>query len=221
VQHRRRRQSKKAKTLVATTVALAAAAGVTLAQAGEPDRKCAAFDTIALGKYYRNNNLWNQARATGGQRVWAGSRSGSTIAWGTDYHWANSATGKDYDVKTYAGTVLGRHWGWQAGKAATGLPLRVGDRTPVRTRRDFTVSSRPGTMNVAHDLWLHSTPDADRRDQPTDEVMIWLDRHGGAGPSAPDTAASASAAPCGTSTAATSAGRCTPSSGAPAPRAPV
>ncbi|MGX5187913.1 GH12 family glycosyl hydrolase domain-containing protein [Streptomyces avermitilis] len=182
MQHRRPRLSKKARTLVATTVVLAAAAGVTVAQAGETGKKCAAFDTITLGKYYVNNNLWGQDKATGTQCVWDDSRSGSTISWGTDYSWANNSAGHDYDVKSYASSVLGWHWGWKADKAATGLPVRVGDRKSVKTTWDFSVSAGPGTMNVAYDLWLHAKNNADWQDQPTDEIMIWLNRQGGAGP---------------------------------------
>ncbi|MEY9994692.1 hypothetical protein ABIE67_006724 [Streptomyces sp. V4I8] len=182
MQHRRPRLSKKAKTLVSGAVALAAAAGVTVAQADESSKKCAAFDTITLGKYYVNNNLWNEGKYTGTQCVWDNSRSGSTISWGTNYSLANSGTGKDHDVKSYASTVLGWHWGWKVDKATTGLPIRVGDRRPVRTSWEFSVSSDPGIMNVAHDLWLHGKNTADWQDQPTDEVMIWLNRQGGAGP---------------------------------------
>ncbi|MFD5794041.1 hypothetical protein ACFWIO_10980 [Streptomyces diastatochromogenes] len=39
-------------------------AGVTVAQADESSKKCAAFDTITLGKYYVNNNLWGQEKGT-------------------------------------------------------------------------------------------------------------------------------------------------------------
>ncbi|MCF4140594.1 endo-1,4-beta-glucanase [Streptomyces sp. Tue 6430] len=182
MQHRRPRLSRTAKGLVAAAVALAAAAGVTVAQAGESSRKCAAFDTVTLGKYYVNNNLWNQEKAVGSQCVWDNSLTGSTVSWGTSYDWANSATGKDYDVKSYASTVLGWHWGWKVDKAKTGLPIRVGDRKKVTVSWDFSVSANPGVMNVAHDLWLHDKNTADWQDQPTDEVMIWLNRQGGAGP---------------------------------------
>ncbi|MDC0773338.1 hypothetical protein POF73_41725 [Streptomyces sp. HD] len=66
-------------------------------------------------------------------------------------------------------------------------------------------------MNVAYDLWPHTKNAADRQDQPTGEIMIWLNRQGGAGPLwEPRPPASASAARCGTSTRATSAGRSTP-----------
>ncbi|MFK4103476.1 endo-1,4-beta-glucanase [Streptomyces sp. NPDC019531] len=182
MQHRRPRLSTKAKTLVSAAVALAAAAGITVAQADESSKKCTAFDTITLGKYYVNNNLWNEGKYTGTQCVWSNSQSGSTISWGTSYSLANSATGKDYDVKSYASTVLGWHWGWKVDKSSTGLPIRVGDRKPVRTSWEFTLPNSPGTMNVAYDLWLHTKNTADWQDQPTDEIMIWLNRQGGAGP---------------------------------------
>jgi hypothetical protein len=182
MQHRRPRLSKTAKTLVATAVVLATAAGVSVAQAGESAKKCTAFDTITLGKYYVNNNLWGQDKGAGTQCVWDNSVAGSTVSWGTDYTWANNSKGTDADVKSYASTVLGWHWGWKVDKATTGLPIRVGDRKPVKTTWEFSVSSDPGIMNVAYDLWLHTENTADWQDQPTDEVMIWLNRQGGAGP---------------------------------------
>ncbi|MFD4603732.1 endo-1,4-beta-glucanase [Streptomyces sp. NPDC058464] len=182
MQHRRPRLSKTAKTLLAASVALTAAAGVTVAQAGESSKKCTAFDTVTLGKYYVNNNLWGQDKGTGTQCVWDNSASGSTVSWGTSYTWANNSKGTDSDVKSYASTVLGWHWGWKVDKAATGLPIRVGDRKKVTTRWNFTLSSSPGTLDVAYDLWLHAKNTADWQDQPTDEIMIWLDRQGGAGP---------------------------------------
>ena len=40
-------------------------------------------------------------------------------------------------------------------------------------------------MNVACDLRLHRRSTADWQDQPTDEIMIWLNRRGGAGPLGP------------------------------------
>ncbi|MFI6493569.1 endo-1,4-beta-glucanase [Streptomyces sp. NPDC050564] len=116
--------------------------------------------------------------ARGTQCVWDTSRSGDTIGWGTSYTWA----GKENAVKSYASTVLGWHWGWKVDRAATELPVRVGDRKPIRTSWQFSVSSSPGTMNVAYDLWLHAKNNADWQDRPTDEVMVWPNRQGGAGP---------------------------------------
>ena len=51
---------------------------MTVAQADESGKKCTDFDTITLGKYYVNNNVWNREKATGTQCVWDNSRSGST-----------------------------------------------------------------------------------------------------------------------------------------------
>ncbi|MFK0159337.1 endo-1,4-beta-glucanase [Streptomyces sp. NPDC090493] len=123
-----------------------------------------------------------QDKGTGTQCVWDNSRAGSTISWGTSYTWANNSKGTDADVKSYASTVLGWHWGWKVDKAATGLPIRVGDRNKVTTRWNFSLSSGPGTLDVAYDLWLHAKNTADWQDRPTDEIMIWLNRQGGAGP---------------------------------------
>ncbi|MFF5142642.1 hypothetical protein ACFY6U_23425 [Streptomyces sp. NPDC013157] len=125
MQHRRPRLSKTAKTLLAASAALAAAAGVTVAQAGEPSRRCATFDTVTLGKYYLNNNLWGQDKGTGTQCVWDNSQAGSTVSGGTSYTWANNTLSTDADVKAYASTVLGWHWGRKADKASTGLPTLV------------------------------------------------------------------------------------------------
>ncbi|WP_256725948.1 hypothetical protein [Streptomyces sp. IMTB 2501] len=52
----------------------------------------------------------------------------------------------------------------------------------MRTTWKFSLPSNPGTMDVAYDLWLHTKNTADRQDRPTDEIMVWLDRQGGAGP---------------------------------------
>ncbi|MET9086561.1 hypothetical protein ABZX77_32570 [Streptomyces sp. NPDC004237] len=35
---------------------------------------------------------------------------------------------------------------------------------------------------MAYALWLHGKSAADRQDRPTGEIMIWLNRQGGAGP---------------------------------------
>lgn len=182
MQHRRPRLSKTTKTLVAAASALAVGAGVTVAQAGESSKKCTAFDTITRGKYYVNDNLWGQDKGTGSQCVWAGGLSGSALSWGTSWSWTTNSKGRDSDVKSYASTVLGWHWGWKTDKTATGLPLRVGDHKKATARWNFTLGANPGTMNVAYDLWLHAKNTADWQDQPTDEVMVWLNRQGGAGP---------------------------------------
>lgn len=43
-------------------------------------------------------------------------------------------------------------------------------------------SGGSGTMNVAYDLWLHPMSNPGSSNNPTDEIMIWPYRSGGAGP---------------------------------------
>jgi hypothetical protein len=40
----------------------------------------------------------------------------------------------------------------------------------------------PGVQNLAYDLWFHAAAPVRGGDKPSDELMIWLARHGGAGP---------------------------------------
>lgn len=85
---------------------------------------------------------------------------------------------------------------------------------------EFSLPAKPGTMNVAHDLWLHSKSTADWQDQPTDEVMIWLNRQGGAGPLGTKYGSVSLGGAMWDIYQATSAGRCTPSSAGPTPPGP-
>ncbi|ELS56888.1 GH12 family glycosyl hydrolase domain-containing protein [Streptomyces viridochromogenes] len=129
-----------------------------------------------------NNNLWNEGKVTGTQCVRDNSRSGSTISWGDALQpgrQRHRQGPRREDVRLHRPRP---HWGFKVDKAQTGLPIRVGDRKPVRTSWEFSVSSHPGTRNVAYDLWLHAKNTADRQDRPSDEIMIWLNRQGGAGP---------------------------------------
>ncbi|WP_146238326.1 hypothetical protein [Streptomyces sp. Act143] len=167
MRHRRPRFSKKAKTLLSGAVALAAAVGVTVARADEPGKECTAFDTVTLGEYYVNNSLWNEGKHTGTQCVWSNSRSGATISWGTSQSLANSATGKDHDVKSYASTVLGWHWGWE-----TERRLR-----PVAARQEHRRLAGPAHRR-GHDL----AQPAGRRRTPGHEGLLRQHRLNGRAP---------------------------------------
>jgi hypothetical protein len=84
-------------------------------------------------------------------------------------------------VKSFASEVLGWHWGWKT--SGTQLPVQLSANRQVQTNWNFTVTERtPNTMNVAYDLWFHNKPNPDWWDQPTDEMMVWLYRAGGAAP---------------------------------------
>lgn len=149
--------------------------------AGMPqeNRSCTAYEETQLGKYWVNNNVWGEGDgATGTQCTWSTCESGNTIGWGTDWTWSG---GEPSQVKSFASVVLGWHWGWVIPAATTGLPIQLSAGNNVTCGWTFAVDG-DGTMNVAYDLWLHNTSNPDYATEPTDEVMIWLHRGGGAGP---------------------------------------
>lgn len=163
--------------VVALVVATAPHAAPAHAAPAHAAGTCAAFGTIGQGKYWINNNFWGQDSGSGTQCVWDTHTSGSTIGWGTDWNW----TGRPNAVKSFASSVLGWHWGWRL--SGTGLPVRLSDNRSVRTGWTYRVTNTgAATMNVAYDLWLHTRPDPTWEHNPSDEVMIWLHRTGGAAP---------------------------------------
>lgn len=135
---------------------------------------CAPFGAITSGKYWLNNNLWGQSSGSGWQCLWD-TRAGATIGWGTSWSWS----GQPSQVKSFTSSVLGWHWGWKT--TGTELPVRLNAGRDIFTDTRYRVSGS-GTMNVAYDLWLHDIPNPDWPNNPTDEIMIWLYRSGGAGP---------------------------------------
>jgi hypothetical protein len=140
-----------------------------------PGQVCTAFGTITMGKYWINNNLWGQSSGSGTQCVWGNSTSGDVISWGTTWNWS----GQSNQVKSYSSSVLGWHWGWNIQN--TGLPTQLSANRNVNTTWQYTVNAS-GTFNVAYDAWFHTIPNPTYENQPTDELMIWTYRAGGAGP---------------------------------------
>ncbi|WP_229073116.1 cellulose binding domain-containing protein [Actinoplanes sp. DH11] len=155
-----------------------ASASPTAAPGGAPGAEnCADYAALIRGKYWVNNNVWGKADGTGSQCVRENGLSGDKLSWGTSWNWAGDTT----KVKSYASAVLGWHWGWKT--TGTGLPIRLSDGKPVDTAWNFQVTqTTAGIMNVAYDLWLHDIANPDWQHNPTDEVMVWLHRTGGAGP---------------------------------------
>lgn len=138
---------------------------------------CTDFAALVQGKYWVNNNVWGKADGTGSQCVWNNSLTGENLSWGTSWTWAGDTT----KVKSYASAVLGWHWGWKT--TGTGLPVQLSAGKAVNANWNFTVTQKTSNiMNVSYDLWFHTIGNADWQDQPTDEVMVWLYRSGGAGP---------------------------------------
>jgi len=133
------------------------------------------YASITQNKYWINNNLWGISGATGWQGIWDTCTSGNTIGWGTDWSWSGTSN----QVKSYASAVLGWHWGWKID--GTGLPVQISANKNVTCGWTYRVT--PGqTIDVSYDLFAHNSTNPGYADQPTDEIMIWLYKAGGAGP---------------------------------------
>jgi hypothetical protein len=131
--------------------------------------------SITLGKYWINNNLWGASGASGTQSIWSTCSSGNTIGWGTDWTWSGSAG----QVKSYASAVLGWQWGWKI--SGTGLPVQLSANKTITCGWTYRVNSGQ-TIDIAYDLFAHTLSNPGTNDDPTDEIMIWLYRSGGAAP---------------------------------------
>ncbi|HWS38597.1 MAG TPA: cellulose binding domain-containing protein [Actinoplanes sp.] len=170
------RSATPAATKSATPAATGSATPAAPATTGPED--CTDFAALVSGKYWVNNNVWGKADGTGSQCVRQNGLTDASLSWDTRWTWAGDNT----KVKSYASAVLGWHWGWKV-PSGTGLPVRLSEGKAVETNWDFTVTQESGgVMNVAYDLWLHDRANPDWQDNPTDEVMVWLYKSGGAGP---------------------------------------
>jgi hypothetical protein len=148
-------------------------------------RTCQRNAAITLGKYWINNNWWGVSSGNNGsancsatsnfQSIASRCQQGDLVGWATDWNWAGTGS-----VMTFASLVFG----WQYDDFRidnTGLPVQLSANRAVNCGWGFTVSGS-GTMNVAYDMWLHTTNSPTYNSQPSEEVMVWLYRGGGAGP---------------------------------------
>jgi xyloglucan-specific endo-beta-1,4-glucanase len=137
------------------------------------ERTCEHGGTIRRGHFLLSNNLWGASTGRGSQCLWAEPGS---IAWGTEWSWEGNAD----TVKSYVACTLGWHWGWPLPGGP--LPAALASLAAVRSEWRFGLTAAPGSrLNVTYDAWLADVEDpADGN--PTDEVMIWLRREGGATP---------------------------------------
>lgn len=161
-------------------------ASVSCGSAAQIGKTCAASASIDVGKYWLNNNLWGASSGTGSQCLWRTCQSGDLVGWGTSWQWANAPG----SVKSYASIVVGWHWGWK--HTDTGLPVQLSSGKAVNCGWSFNVN-QTGSINVSYDLFAHTLANPGTNDDPTDEIMIWLYRDGGAAPIG-DTQATASVA---------------------------
>ncbi|HET8842862.1 MAG TPA: hypothetical protein VFN35_15465, partial [Ktedonobacteraceae bacterium] len=136
--------------LVAGAFVLAAAfALVVHSMPARAAQVCNNGDSITMGKYWLNSNLWGANTGSGSQCLSDTSINGSTIAWSTSWNW----TGQANSVKTYDSSVLGWHWGWK--NSNTGLPIQISSNQSVSTSWSFNLSqTTPGGLDVSYDTWF-------------------------------------------------------------------
>ncbi|ANS62849.1 endo-1,4-beta-glucanase [Streptomyces lincolnensis] len=138
---------------------------------------CTAFNTVSIPPYYLNNNVWGAKNASGKQCTWLNSYRNGKANWETSFDW----TGDRTSVKAYGSIILGWHWGWK--EKNTRLPIRLNSGRKVTGSWTFNITQNtPTVMNVAYDVWFHQKSNPDWKDQPHDEMMVWLNRQNGAGP---------------------------------------
>jgi hypothetical protein len=136
----------------------------------------AAFCTLDLNStLWVNNNTWGSDSSPAG---WSESiTTNSGTAWRTDFNWPSGANNNS--VKAYPAAILGWHWGWHFQN--TGLPVQLSANRNINSTYAFTVNFGGGVGNVAYDIWLH-TQSNPLYENPSDEIMIWVNSTGGAGP---------------------------------------
>lgn len=141
---------------------------------------CSDGAEIQLGKYRVLNNLWgmNHSGVHGSQCTWSTCNTASGISWGTEYDWSGGPVG---EVTSYSAAILG--WHFSTIPAESGLPLLLSEQRPIDCSWSFELKpTTASTQNVAYDIWLSREAAPTGATVPTDEVMIWLHRSGGASP---------------------------------------
>lgn len=132
-----------------------------------------------VGGYVLNNNVWGKDKSPKGWEVIDGIKlDGAKLSWRVRYNWP---VGTDkYAVKCYPSVVTG--WQWGIWSSDGHLPREIGRLKRVATTGSVTVRN-PGVQNLAYDLWFHAAGiKPDDKSKPSDELMIWMAAHGGAGP---------------------------------------
>ncbi len=149
-------------------------ASIHYASAGQVQTASAAKITLNGGKSYLYNNQWGRGEVPNGtQEIYYNSDSDNGWRW----KWPSSTA----SVKGYPSAVTG--WHWTAGYTPnSGLPVKLSAHKRVDTNVSYAFKNATGVYNASYDLWFHTTNAATWANAPTDEVMVWLNRSGGAMP---------------------------------------
>lgn len=134
-------------------------------------------ETRIVAGYLLNNNVWGKEKSPKGWQLVDVLTPGEKLSWAIRYNWP---VGSDpHSVKSYPSVVTG--WQWGVWSTDGRLPIQVSDLAKAVSGAT-TKLENPGVQNVAYDLWFHAAAPVRSEDKPSDELMIWMARHGGAGP---------------------------------------
>lgn len=134
-------------------------------------------ETRLVSGYLLNNNVWGKEKSPQGWQFIDVAKSGEKLSWVVRYNWP---VGTDrYSVKCYPSVVTG--WQWGVWSSDGRLPLQISHLAKASSGAS-TKLENPGVQNVAYDLWFHAAAPVRGEDKPSDELMIWMQRYGGAGP---------------------------------------
>jgi hypothetical protein len=134
-------------------------------------------ETRAVSGYLLNNNVWGKDNAPDGwQRIHI-LRAGPRLSWAVDYNWPSGSN--PYAVKCYPSVITGWHFGAWSSDGRLPKPVSALHRVVSGAR---VLVTNPGVQNVAYDLWFHAEGTIASQTRPTEELMIWTNRFGGAGP---------------------------------------
>ncbi|MFY1634064.1 GH12 family glycosyl hydrolase domain-containing protein [Solwaraspora sp. WMMB335] len=142
-----------------------------LAPAADAAELCGRADTINIAdkRYVVMNNVWG-----------ARTLQCLTVAGDGRFEVAHSEHAKSTgSAAAYPTIYQGCHWGNCT--VGSGLPIQVGKLRSARSSWAVSTEGVPGRWNATYDLWFHTDANAHRSPDGA-ELMVWLDRAGGAEP---------------------------------------
>lgn len=160
----------------AADTAAATTSGIAL-PAGPADVPVRETETRLVSGYLLNNNVWGREKSPHGWQTIEAIDVDPKLSWTMRYDWP---AGLDpHSVKAYPSVVTGWQWGlWSTDGR---LPLAITQLGRVESGGTVSLD-KPGVQNLAYDLWFHAFAPVRGEDKPSDELMVWMGRHGGAGP---------------------------------------
>lgn len=134
-------------------------------------------ETRIVSGYLLNNNVWGKEKSPQGWQLIDVVKPGENLSWTVRYNWP---AGLDrHSVKSYPSVVTGWQWGVWSSDGRLPVPVSALERAVSGVT---TSLENPGVQNLAYDLWFHASAPVRSEDKPSDELMIWIERFGGAGP---------------------------------------